>query len=380
MISNIISDRKWYFRVGDKRYYNDVSALMAFSRDRSQQLEFVLDLPKLYAMDWSVEPKQNLNDLYDQLLNLIAKKYQNIILSYTGGTDSNTILDAIVRNNISNVKLVHVRNIVHDSNPIRKDEYLWIQQGLKERYGQHLQKLNITFQVHSLGTNNGIDVQKYKDTHINWNTDVYGMHEFDFVVPHGWLSGSWSKSSGVLDNLFAKQQVCNLMGFEKPRLVIIDDVWHWQPVSSAYTATPCHNEIWFFLNDIMPEIQIKLSHIKIQTIERIYRRDKIKYTGVWQPNEKYYVEINQSMGYHGVSKMFDTPFNKLWHGKAKSQKEYINDAIGHLDFHAQYFSEWEKYIDRDLLNYQTYTMHGVLGKAIPIVPVASDIVSGEYER
>lgn len=49
------------------------------------------------SYDWSVEPKLDLDSLYDLRARQIREKYDYVILSYSGGSDSNNVLESFLR-------------------------------------------------------------------------------------------------------------------------------------------------------------------------------------------------------------------------------------------------------------------------------------------
>jgi len=60
--------------------------------------------------DWTVEPKQSLSELYRQRAEQIRINYDYVILAYSGGADSNNILDTFVDNNIKIDELFSFHN------------------------------------------------------------------------------------------------------------------------------------------------------------------------------------------------------------------------------------------------------------------------------
>lgn len=54
----------------------------------------------LEKVDWTVEPLETLDQLYDQRARQIREKYDYVILSYSGGADSHNILMSFIRQNL----------------------------------------------------------------------------------------------------------------------------------------------------------------------------------------------------------------------------------------------------------------------------------------
>jgi hypothetical protein len=51
---------------------------------------------------WHIEPSESLDDLYDRRAREIREKYDYIVLAFSGGSDSNNILEAFIRQNLLN--------------------------------------------------------------------------------------------------------------------------------------------------------------------------------------------------------------------------------------------------------------------------------------
>jgi len=49
---------------------------------------------------WHIEPSESLDDLYDRRAREIREKYDYIVLAFSGGSDSNNILEAFIRQNL----------------------------------------------------------------------------------------------------------------------------------------------------------------------------------------------------------------------------------------------------------------------------------------
>ena len=62
--------------------------------------------------DWSTEPEQELEYYRQQMCAYIENTYHNITVAYSGGTDSETIIDAFKRRGTRQLTLLHLTNSV----------------------------------------------------------------------------------------------------------------------------------------------------------------------------------------------------------------------------------------------------------------------------
>jgi len=62
-----------------------------------QQVHWNFNNEEFSKHDWTVEPEQTLDQLYDARARQIREKYDYVILSYSGGADSHNILMSFIR-------------------------------------------------------------------------------------------------------------------------------------------------------------------------------------------------------------------------------------------------------------------------------------------
>jgi hypothetical protein len=92
-------DKFGYYRVGDLKTYSKLEAIELHARTGNHP-EWVFNEAVFDSYNWQVEPQENLQTLYRQRAEQIRKKYDYLVLMYSGGADSSNILDTFVNNNI----------------------------------------------------------------------------------------------------------------------------------------------------------------------------------------------------------------------------------------------------------------------------------------
>jgi hypothetical protein len=377
---------KFHYKVGNKIYKNDYQAMSAFSKDRKQSLEFVINAPRVWNQDWTVEPDEDLDQLYDNFSMQIAAKYDDIILGYTGGTDSHTILRSFVRCGIRNVRLCKSSSWAANS-PQRKDEVSWITGGLSE-FGNQLGQLGwswINQDNHSGMAMTSFNKSKYikyleQFEHCDGSWTVNAINPtWDFAVT------DVDKNKYLLPST-GKRSVC-ILGLEKPQLTIIDDWWHLQHVSTHTSLSQFQNDntdiILFFMDNDAHKIHCKMAWCKLKTIENIVRREKYKYTGEnWDwinTAAKHYVEICAGMNQFAIIPLLATSPFKRGNALGNAYMDWMKNYYDLGDMHDTMFQEILQYsIDDDLLNFDKKGPHGIYQKPIPIRPVSDDIVNNTH--
>lgn len=89
----------YYLSTDNKRFYNKLECIL---HCRTHGLDFAWCFNNDYfdLIDWSVEPKSSIQDLYARRAQEIRDKYDYIVLHLSGGHDSGNILQTFAVNNI----------------------------------------------------------------------------------------------------------------------------------------------------------------------------------------------------------------------------------------------------------------------------------------
>lgn len=380
-----LTNKKYYYLVGNTRYANDFAAMSAWCKDRTQRLEYVFDAPKLWNSDWTAEPTKSVEELCDDFTREIATKYDDICIGYTGGTDSNTVLRSFLRCGVKNVRLVR-QNSVASLSPQRKNEGELIQKALYYHHGIKLRELGYTYTERNMTNFNLKHYQKTADDFQDGTT--YGNHYIDTIIPSSY---NVRQTDDVLDNMLlpkAGRRSCFIMGFEKPRLTIIDGMWCLQHVSGMFGSAlqwidPSAQLIYYYMDNDAPDIHKKITWQKIRCVEKIIRRERYAFnTDVNWANKvgnKHYSEILAAMGYKAIDPLLDTGLWKPWMPEGNASHQWAERHFGYRTWQTEFFyRELSNQIDHDVLNESELTVHGILQKAVPVCRVSSDIISNEH--
>ena len=94
-------DKRGYYRVGNQKFYNKAQAIMACQKIGAEYWpDFIFNDAEFSAADWITNPTESLNNLYVQRAQQLRLKYDHLVLSYSGGADSTTVLETFLHNNI----------------------------------------------------------------------------------------------------------------------------------------------------------------------------------------------------------------------------------------------------------------------------------------
>lgn len=88
-----------YYRVGDTIHSSKIRALID-GTNRNISPEWIFNNDVFNRVDWTIEPAESIGELYRQRAQRIRDKYDYVILMYSGGSDSHTILQTCLKHNI----------------------------------------------------------------------------------------------------------------------------------------------------------------------------------------------------------------------------------------------------------------------------------------
>lgn len=257
-------DKLGVYRVGDLKFHSKFEAIQMHQKTGIHpHWDYNEAVYSLY--DWTVEPSEDLLELYRARAQQLRDKYDYVILMHSGGADSTTTLESFVDNDIKLDEIAHLTNY---SRTGEKYDYtngelfkvaFPIVESVKERYPHIKQRM--------------IDLP---DLTMDYFKGVYSpdswLYELNCIVN---ASGVARESIGLkikewADMIHAGKKLCIVTGTDKPRIIhhpdgrfsfrFIDIVDGSTTVKSMAGQQPYADEFFFWSPD-MPEISIKQAHV-----------------------------------------------------------------------------------------------------------------------
>lgn len=377
------SKPNFYFLANGKKFLNNVDALAEASKRLDSKIEFVLDYEFFRNPDiWRVEPPLEIKEYLKQHARILADKYDDITIHYSGGTDSHTILDAFIEAGVRNVRLWHRACLGFEDFEPKIRLFEKTKDALMSRYGEKLKELNYT--VH------GLDKPTYLSPNdpAEWRLaleNFVGDHSSVISIPES--IGHYHSRHKRVKRIASRS--CMIWGLEKPFIFLKNNTWYWVTFSNRWFQydTPSSNDydtVFFFFTDDVPEIAIKLTWLKIKAIETIIKtygnitnKDAEKLVNEVQHfSSSYYTFINKSMGYEGLERTLN---GNYW----RASTDYSN-WIGHLSLkreamginrETRYFFEEvvTQRVDSRFIDFEKKTLNHISSKRIPIRGTALEL-------
>lgn len=85
-----------YYTCNGINFVSKINACI-YSQTVNKPVEWIFHNDVYSNYPWHIEPEQTLDELYDARSRQIREEYDYVILSYSGGSDTNNILESFIR-------------------------------------------------------------------------------------------------------------------------------------------------------------------------------------------------------------------------------------------------------------------------------------------
>lgn len=258
-------DRFGYYTVGGLKTYSKIEALEAMRRTNVHVEWHFLD-HQWSTADWLTEPVSTLSELYAQRARQIRSKYDHVVLMYSGGIDSQNILDTFVANGIHFDEVATMNYNKADPRPM---SYFHAEQTIVSYpYLKMLKDRGFNFKHRSIDltdiTYNLMNDKEMSENYVYYNNVGWGWNRL--------AKGFMRTYCQDWKNLIAKgKRLALVWGTDKPRIylqdgrfcfkfidIVIDTaVTGWTQIRGDDSE---HDEFFYWSQDL-PEIVIKQSHV-----------------------------------------------------------------------------------------------------------------------
>jgi hypothetical protein len=248
-----------YYVVGDKNYNYKINALEAATQT-GQDVRWHFNDEEFKNLNWKESNGIPLLELYRQRAQQLREKYDYLVLSYSGGSDTHTILESFINNNIKLDEIVcewPLKNTSQFAVSASVDAENMVSEwalNIKPKLEQ-LRITNPDIKITILDALEDLSVEDFEDT-------------CTITLRHAYVSVKrYRKISNYFQTVNEKHQNSALiMGFEKPHIfvkynvlcaVFIDD--------SCWYKSSCRDYVkkieYFFWSADMPTIVREQCHV-----------------------------------------------------------------------------------------------------------------------
>jgi len=380
-LNKIVDNRKEkvypiYYTVGDRVHYNDIDAYKDFSKNLNDPIHFHVGLDMFSGSDpdWTQEPKYEIEYYRQEICAYLEDTYDEIVVGYSGGTDSETVCDAFKRRGTKNIHFLHTALTEHYANKDKQELWNHMKRCIKAKHSDAIRDLKWKFTIAKPWQTN--DVGHFANS---LQDHKIGAFHVDYR-PHS----TWSQNSGKIVIPTTGKRKVLVMGKEKPDIVIHNGWWCFHMINYSHelplgAMDPEIDVCMFFLNDACPDLIKKLAWTKAKEMQNIFLEQGL------EPNRKnsmhvsskdslHYIRLIEKMGYKAISHFLQSGTTKLngdWYSRLN--KNVIEDCQGMATrkYLADKFFDDELVdnVDSRFLDKKNKTLVGICTKPIPLFPV-----------
>lgn len=259
----IWNDRLGCYRVGDLKFYSKLEAIEMHAKTGIHP-HWDFNEAVFSCYDWTHEPAKSILELYRERAQQLRDQYDYIVLMFSAGADSTTVLESFVNNDI---KIDEVASYINYDATGDKDNWL---NGEVFKVGvPYVEKLRETRPdlKHRMIDLTELTVNRFTDTEskFSWiysvnmlqNPNAASREDLPFKIKE------WA------DIIHSGKKLCILWALDKPRIVqkdgkfcftFLDFIDNGPTVKSIAGQQPYSDELFYWTPD-KPEILIKQGHL-----------------------------------------------------------------------------------------------------------------------
>ena len=256
------SDTLGVYRINQLKFYSKLEAIEMHTKTGIHP-HWDFNEAVFSSYDWTTEPEENILELYRQRAQQLRDQYDYIVLFWSGGADSDTVLRSFVDNQIKIDELVSYSNYhaSNDKTDLMNSEVFF---RTIPRYEQ-LRSLYpwLKFRV--------VDLSEFTVDHFNESNKFDWIYKANMMLTPNCVArdGIGMKIKEWADMVHAGKKLCLLWGHDKPRLFhdnnrycvrFLDIIDNGPTVSSIAGQQPYSDELFYWTPDL-PKLIIKQAHL-----------------------------------------------------------------------------------------------------------------------
>jgi len=283
-----------YFVVDNVKTFSKFEAFQMAGKDWSK-VRFVFNDNVYDNYDFTKEPDIDIYELYRQRAQQLREKYDYLVLMFSGGVDSQTILETFINNNIylNEVCTVCTSDVEDKSSGPQNKEVFNYAKPYLDTLG--LDKVHTKVRYAEIGK---LIVDQWNDTFEVENFQHYlGGGQWRACFGHKFKESI--KEHMDLNNKGFK--VCYIWGFDKPSIEVEDgkhclqfadvaiEVFIRNYINRGLLKNKFYNffDEAFYITPDLPEISIKQAHLLLKAIKEIPNSDSSLLTHPLPPAHPY---------------------------------------------------------------------------------------------
>lgn len=260
------------YHVGNDVFWDKITAL-AQSAKSNQPIRWDFNDELFSVFDWTTEPEQDISYYYTERCKQIRDEYDYIVLHYSGGSDSNNILQHFYRAGI------HIDQI-NVTIPLEYyEKHTKVTKSIEARDLHNewylVVKPDLDW-VHDNMPNTKVTIFDFTDDMLNFNVDQdWILHAGENCNPN--IVSRMKYYDTVDSKIYDSKRVGHIYGVDKPRVFQKDGQWYFAFLDSILSIISSYKPVWlkqdhvnvvnfYWSPDLVP-LLIKQAHLLKQYYE-----------------------------------------------------------------------------------------------------------------
>jgi len=241
------------YHIDGTTFYNPFLAFLHGAHNKPHDTpNFVCYDDVFKKLDWTQEPSESVRDLIDARTQQLSKTYQKIILAFSGGTDSITVYNSFIRQNIFIDEIIISYSPYTEAHPVANADWL-----IKNHPQAHT-KITV------LNRNDPKFYTLYTDD--KWILENQGnLRYFNLSAPGPYFYQH-------CEDTWGNENWCMIVGYEKPHILRENNQWlavHLDKVVQPSLSWP--RVEFFFVSPNFPKLHVKQNHMLLRYIKKTYK-------------------------------------------------------------------------------------------------------------
>jgi hypothetical protein len=238
-----------YYIVNGKEFESKFDA-MALAQFSKKPLVWHFNDEVFDNYDWTVDPELTLDQLYDQRARQIREQYDYVILSYSGGSDSNNILESFIRQGLL------IDEIVTNWSLDASEKFLVYNKNERSSWNNNAEfKLNCVDRlnyIRSISPKTKITVndtsQALINAFLNANDASWVKNKKEVVNANGTNNYNYIHFKEIRKNFDRGHKIALVLGIDKPKLKIIENQLYLFFIDKVANIISCHDHLTEYPN------------------------------------------------------------------------------------------------------------------------------------
>jgi hypothetical protein len=211
------------YYVCNNEYFSSKIKACIYATQHKKDLEWRFNNEVFDSFPWHIEPTETLDELYDKRARELREKYDYILLAFSGGGDSNNVLESFLRQNLFIDEIVV--NVMDDRNKLTVIDRS-VMNNWNESAEFKLQTIPRLNEVKKLSPNTKISIVDLSNYIFEFFTSFNDAGWLDYTRERLNVSGlmrhNFLHFKEIRKRFDKDKKIAMILGIEKPRTFIKD--------------------------------------------------------------------------------------------------------------------------------------------------------------